>query len=86
MMPGDKGMNVPIVDAKHRLGALIEDVERGHEITITRRGVAVARLVPAHPAFDRDAARRAAEGLIEASKGARLNGLRIKDLVNDGRP
>ena len=79
-------MNVPVYEAKNRLSALIAEVSRGVEITITSRGVPVARLVPATPDFDRERARRAAEGLRAASKGITLGGLRIKDLVNDGRP
>lgn len=34
-------------EAKTHLSALLDEVERGEEIVITRRGVAVARLVPA---------------------------------------
>jgi prevent-host-death family protein len=78
-------MSIPIFDAKNRLSALIAEVERGHEITITRRGLPVAKLVPAGPTFDRDKARRAADGLREASRGTTLGGLTIKDLVNEGR-
>lgn len=37
---------VSVFDAKNRLSALLDQVERGHEIVITRRGKAVARLVP----------------------------------------
>ena len=33
--------------AKTHLSALLEEVARGAEVVITRRGVAVARLVPA---------------------------------------
>ena len=36
-------------EAKTHLSALLDEVERGVEIVITRRGVAVARLVPAGP-------------------------------------
>ncbi|MGH7153673.1 MAG: type II toxin-antitoxin system Phd/YefM family antitoxin [Acetobacteraceae bacterium] len=79
-------MNVPIYEAKNRLSALIAEVSRGAEITITSRGVPVARLVPATPDFDREKARRTAEGLLAAARGKTLGGLRIKDLMNDGRP
>lgn len=79
-------MNVPIYEAKNRLSALIAEVSRGTEVTITSRGVPVARLVPATPAFDREKARRAAEGLRAAARGQSLGGLRIKDLINEGRP
>jgi prevent-host-death family protein len=34
-------------EAKTHLSALLDEVERGAEVVITRRGVAVARLVPA---------------------------------------
>lgn len=73
-------------EAKNKLSALLDQVEHGTEIVITRHGKAVARLVPAGPGFDRDKARRAAAGLREASKGVTLRGLKIKDLVNEGRP
>ncbi|MGC2201212.1 MAG: type II toxin-antitoxin system prevent-host-death family antitoxin [Stellaceae bacterium] len=72
-------------EAKNRLGALLDEVERGEEIVITRRGKRVARLIPADPGFDREAARRAVAGLLEASRGVTLGGLKIKDLINDGR-
>jgi prevent-host-death family protein len=35
-----------IREARQNLSALIEEVRRGHEITITDRGKPVARLVP----------------------------------------
>ena len=42
---------VAVFEAKNRLSELIAIAERGEEVSITRRGVAVARLV----AVDRDA-------------------------------
>jgi prevent-host-death family protein len=47
-------------EAKNRLGALLDRVERGEEIVITRRGKPVAKLVPAVARFDRTSARRPA--------------------------
>ncbi|MBL8472151.1 MAG: type II toxin-antitoxin system prevent-host-death family antitoxin [Rhodocyclaceae bacterium] len=73
-------------EAKNKLGTLLDWVEQGEEVLITRRGKAVARLVPATPGFDQAAARRAAEGLIEASRGITLGGISIKELVDAGRP
>ncbi|MBK7675070.1 MAG: type II toxin-antitoxin system prevent-host-death family antitoxin [Candidatus Accumulibacter sp.] len=67
-------------EAKNRLGTLLDWVENGEEVLITRRGKAVARLVPAEPGFDRAKARRAADGIIEARRGVTLGGLKIKDL------
>ena len=73
-------------EAKNKLGSLLDLVEsNGEEILITRRGKPVARLVPATPGFDREKARKAAENIIARSKGVTLGGLKIKDLINEGR-
>jgi len=72
-------------EAKNKLGTLLDWVERGEEVVITRRGKPVARLVPATPGFDREKARQAAENIIARSKGVTLGGLKIKDLINEGR-
>lgn len=67
------------------MSALLDQVEHGTEILITRRGKAVAKIVPAEPGFDREKAKRAAARLLKASKGLSLRGLKIKDLINEGR-
>jgi prevent-host-death family protein len=72
-------------EAKNKLSALLDQVEHGAEIVITRHGKAVARLVPAELGFDREKAKRAAAGLRDASKGVLLRGLKIKELINEGR-
>ncbi|MGH3357994.1 MAG: type II toxin-antitoxin system Phd/YefM family antitoxin [Nocardioidaceae bacterium] len=38
-------------EAKTRLSALLDDVERGDSITITKHGRAVARLIPVDSSF-----------------------------------
>ncbi len=76
---------VGVFEAKNRLTALLDEVEGGAEILITRRGKPVARLVAANTGFDRDKARRAADGLRAASKGLSLGEASIKDLVSEGR-
>jgi prevent-host-death family protein len=73
-------------EAKNKLSALLDQVEHGAEITITRRGKAVAILVPAGPGFDREKAKRAIAGLVKTGKRLSLRGLKIKDLINEGRP
>jgi prevent-host-death family protein len=47
-------------EAKTHFAELLKRAERGEEITITRRGKPVARLVPAEPGHDVAAAREAA--------------------------
>jgi prevent-host-death family protein len=76
---------VGVFEAKNRLTALLDEVEEGGEVLITRRGKPIARLVPAEVGFDRTKARHAAEGLRAASKGQTLGGLSLKELISEGR-
>ena len=81
-------------EAKNTLGSLLDRVERGEEITITRHGKPVARLVPntgridqaqAAAAFDR--IRRRAGGLSKRrDKIAGLDWPALKRLRDEGRP
>ena len=72
-------------EAENKLGTLLDWVAAGEEVLITRHGKAVARLVPATPGFDRAKAAQAARGLIDASRGIPLGGIRIKEMVDEGR-
>jgi prevent-host-death family protein len=76
---------VGISEARNKLSELVDQVEHGAKITITRRGKPVAELVPTEPPFDREKVRRAIEGIVRLSKGVSLRGLKIKDLINEGR-
>ena len=77
---------IGLLEARNKFSELLDQVEHWAEIVITRRGKAVAKLVPVEPRFDREKAKRAAAGLLKASKGLSLRGLKIKDLINEGRP
>ena len=71
-------------DAKSHFSQLLERVEAGEEITITRHGSPVARLVPIRRATAEE--RRAAiQAMRDLAKGNRLSGLKIKDLIEEGR-
>lgn len=73
-------------EAKSKLGQLLDWVEAGEEVVITRRGRIVAKLVPpGEPGFDRARARSAANSLRAMRKGVTLGGLKIKDLISEGR-
>jgi prevent-host-death family protein len=63
---------VGAVEAKTKLSALLDLVEAGEEIVITRRGKPVARLVAAAPAIDREKARAAAARIRERAKFLKL--------------
>lgn len=72
-------------EAKNKLGQLLDLVEAGQEIVITRRGKAVARLISASPHVDRERARKAAAAIRAMSEGVTLGSLNPKDLVAEGR-
>ena len=53
---------VGVFEAKNRLTALLDEVEGGGEVIITRRGKPIARLAPLETGLDHAKARLAAEG------------------------
>jgi prevent-host-death family protein len=53
-------MEIGSFEARDTLGALLDRVEQGEEIVITRDGKRIAKLVPAEPQDDRTEARAAA--------------------------
>jgi prevent-host-death family protein len=72
-------------EAKNSLSALLDLVEAGEEVVITRHGREAARLVPPRGAFNREAAREAARQIRSMRKGVSLGGITIKALVDEGR-
>lgn len=72
-------------DAKTRFSELLQRVGRGEEITITRHGMPVARLVPAKRGSTPEERAAAVERLIQNRKGVTLGGLNIKDMIAEGR-
>jgi prevent-host-death family protein len=71
-------------EAKTHLSALLERVERGEEITITRHGKAVARLVPVG-AISRDRLKDTVARLKAFRRGRRLGDVSAKALIEEGR-
>lgn len=71
-------------EAKTHLAALLDRVERGEEVTITRHGRPVARLVPVAPPSrsDLDAV---FDEMDRLRSGNRLDGLRLRELIEEGR-
>jgi prevent-host-death family protein len=75
-------------EAKNTLGALLDRVQRGDEIVITRHGKPVARLAPYGAGID-PAEGRAAAGRIRARAQCLKAGFHWEDLKADrdrGRP
>lgn len=74
-------------EAKNTLGSLLDLVERGEEVVITRRGKPVARLIADSGQVDRSKARRALAAMASMRRGVTLgSGVTVKDLIEEGRP
>ena len=81
--------DVGAFEAKTHFAQLLQRVERGEEITITRRGKAVARLVPAATRPDREVALATFRRLRERAKRAGLeqfNWAEWRTYRDQGRP
>ncbi|MBI5092604.1 MAG: type II toxin-antitoxin system Phd/YefM family antitoxin [Candidatus Hydrogenedentes bacterium] len=71
-------------EAKTHFSQLLERVAKGERITILKHGVPVAVLQPADSAKKKDVRKAIAE-LKELRKGHRLDGLTIRELIDEGR-
>ncbi len=78
--------SVGAFEAKTHFSALLDAVARGEEVVITRHGRKLARLVPIEAGQGRAAAEAAAARILERSRGVTLDGLRIEELIAEGRP
>lgn len=81
---------VAVYEAKTRLSELLAEVERGEQVTITRRGVAVARLVAAAPvrkaaaSSQRQHVSAVFAAMKKARKGVTLD-VPVRDAIESGR-
>ena len=79
-------------EAKNTLGTLLDRVERGEEIVITRHGKAVARLVPNERRVDEAGSLAALERIRERARKlhqatpTRFSWRKLKKLRDEGRP
>ena len=80
-----KDSTVGTYDAKTHFSEMLERVEAGEELTITRHGNPVARLIPVRRKTTARQRRQAIDAMREAAKGIRLRGLSIKALLREGR-
>jgi prevent-host-death family protein len=76
-------ITVGAFEAKTNFSKLLDRVQAGEQVTITRNGKIVARLVS--PSDDAERRREAVEGLRKLRKGSSLGGLSWKDLRDEGR-
>lgn len=76
---------VALADAKNRLSELVDRVQSGEVITITRRGKVVAQLAPPDAGAGAARALDAISRLRSARAGVSLGGLTSRELINEGR-
>jgi len=82
-------MQVGAFEAKNTLGSLLDRVQQGEEIEITRYGKVVARLVPGNGGIDRAQAQAAADRIRKRAAqfaGTAFDWDAIKAERDEGRP
>jgi prevent-host-death family protein len=77
--------SVGAFEAKTNLSRLLERARQGETIAITRRGEAVAHLVPPPGVEAKANAADAIARWRQTRQGLRLDGLRVRDLIDEGR-
>lgn len=85
MVTPAQSSTVGAYEAKTHLSELLERVEGGEEITITKHGAAVAKLVPVRKEASIEARTAAIQRIQKLADGLSLRGLKIKDLIREGR-
>ena len=76
---------IGIYEAKSRLSELIERAEKGGEVTITRHGKAVAKLVPARASGAEPARAAVIREILEFSKTVKAKPFDIRKAIEAGR-
>lgn len=84
-MANKLGNTLGVDAAKANFSELLEKITQGQEFTITKHGIPIAKLVPVKRKSTSDERRAAIESMREAAKGLSLRGLKIRDLINEGR-
>jgi len=72
-------------EAKTHFSELLERVSAGEQITITRHGAPVARLVPINAVSSENERRAAVAAMRQLAGRNRLDGLSVKALIAEGR-
>ena len=72
-------------EAKTHLPQILQRVAEGEEITITRHGKPIARLVPPSSAAPAPDVRAAVAGMKRFRKGRTLGDLGIREMIEEGR-
>ena len=77
-------ITIGLSEAGSQLPKLVDRVAQGELITITKQGIPVARIVPVPNQNNSDLA-RVIQDIKEYRKGRRLEGLSIREMIEEGR-
>lgn len=77
-------MEVGAYEAKTHLPSLLERVQHGERVTITKHGVPVAMLVPVVPVTKTDI-HAVIDELKTFAKGHTAGGMSIREMIEEGR-
>jgi prevent-host-death family protein len=80
----DRKTTVGAFDAKTHLNSLLKRASEGETIRITRRGIPIAKLVPAD-AGEKEQPDQLVREIRELRKSATLGKITIRELINEGR-
>ena len=72
-------------EAKNKLSALLDEVEQGREVVITRRGRPVAKLVPVTAVTDRERSKAAMHRIRERARTLKLSPSDVEELIRARR-
>jgi len=77
-------ITIGLSEAGSQLPSLVDRVAQGELITITKQGIPVARLVPVPNQNGTDLS-QVIQDIKESRKGRCLDGLSIRELIEEGR-
>jgi prevent-host-death family protein len=71
-------------EAKTHLSQLLEEITRGGQVAITKNGIPVALLIPV-PSTQKPDAREVIRQLREFRRGITLDGISVREMIEEGR-
>lgn len=73
-------------DVQTPLAELLGEIQAGEDVAITKAGTPVARLIPVEGrAHSQQARAEAIQRLVGLSKGLTLKGLKVRNMIDEGR-
>ena len=73
-------------DPNQRIGDILARIREGREVILTQNGQVIARVLSSPGVRDKEAIQKSIGEWRELRKHMRLDGLKVKDLINEGRP